>query len=153
MINIISWMAVLLPLFLIKLGESRRHKKITILFEYLRSYVTSNEFIFVSWWWKEMTNSVASFFLSRKEKFMRRFTGSYVTNTCDNSGQIFLLEINIDDSLFVLINIYNANNQPTNQSDQNSHWFRWNSWLCWWHSKQKYNFKVIISSVFSMNSM
>ena len=39
-------MAVLLLLFLIKLGESRRRKKITISFEYLRSYVTSNEFAF-----------------------------------------------------------------------------------------------------------
>ena len=59
-----------------------------------------------------MTNSVARFFLSRKEKFMRSFTGSYITKKCDNSGRILLLEINIDDSLFVLINIYNANNQP-----------------------------------------
>ena len=30
---------------------------------------------------------------------------------CDNSGQILLIEINIDDTLFVLINIYNANNE------------------------------------------
>ena len=31
---------------------------------------------------------------------------------CDNSRRILQLEINIDDSLFVLINIYNANNEP-----------------------------------------
>ena len=34
-----------------------------------------------------------------------------INKKCDNSGRILLLEINIDDSLFVLINIYNANNE------------------------------------------
>ena len=34
-----------------------------------------------------------------------------INKKCDNYGQILLLEINIDDRLFVLINIYNANNE------------------------------------------
>ena len=35
-----------------------------------------------------------------------------INKKCDNSGRILLLERNIDDSLFVLTNIYNANNEP-----------------------------------------
>ena len=65
-----------------------------------------------------MRNSVACFFLSRNN-YMRSFTGFDVTKKfkiinkkCGNSGRTSLLEINIDDSLFVLINIYNANNEP-----------------------------------------
>ena len=65
-----------------------------------------------------MTNSVACFFLPRNN-YVRSFTGFYVTKRfkiinkkCGNSGRTSLLEINIDDSLFVLINIYNANNEP-----------------------------------------
>ena len=30
----------------------------------------------------------------------------------DNSERILLLDLHIDDSLFALINIYNANNEP-----------------------------------------
>ena len=50
---------------------------------------------------------------------MRSFTGFDVTKKfkiinkkCGNSGRLLLLEIDIDDSLFVLINIYDANNEP-----------------------------------------
>ena len=32
-----------------------------------------------------------------------------INKKCDNYGRILLLEINIDDSLFMLVNIYNAN--------------------------------------------
>ena len=35
-----------------------------------------------------------------------------IIKKCHNSEGILLLEINIDDSLFVLINIYDANNEP-----------------------------------------
>ena len=35
-----------------------------------------------------------------------------INKKCHNSGRILLLERNIDDSLFVLTNIYNANNEP-----------------------------------------
>ena len=65
-----------------------------------------------------MRNSVACFFLSRNN-YMRSFTGFDVTKKfkiinkkCGNSGRLLLLEIDIDDCLFVLINIYNANNEP-----------------------------------------
>ena len=34
-----------------------------------------------------------------------------INKKCDNSGRILLLEINIDDSVFLLISIYNANNE------------------------------------------
>ena len=34
-----------------------------------------------------------------------------INKKCDYYGRILLLEINIDDSSFVLINIYNANNE------------------------------------------
>ena len=34
-----------------------------------------------------------------------------INKKCDYNGRILLLEINIDDRLFVLINIYNANNK------------------------------------------
>ena len=35
-----------------------------------------------------------------------------INNKYDNSERILLVEINIDNNLFVLINIYNANNKP-----------------------------------------
>ena len=60
-----------------------------------------------------------AFFLSRKTNSCWVLIVYYgtkkteVTNKkCGNFGRILLLEINIDDNLFVLINIYNANNEP-----------------------------------------
>ena len=35
-----------------------------------------------------------------------------INKKCDNCWRILLLEVNIDGSLFVLINIYNTNNEP-----------------------------------------
>ena len=34
-----------------------------------------------------------------------------INKKCDNSGRILLLKIDIDDSVFLLIRIYNANNE------------------------------------------
>ena len=77
------------------------------LFEYLESYVTSNGFVLL-----QETHSSMSVFFSRRNKFMRSFNGSYGTKNleiinkkCGNTGRILLLEINIDNSLFSLINV------------------------------------------------
>ena len=65
-------------------------------------------------------NSTASFFFSHGiSNLCGVLIGYYETKKlevinkkCGNSGRTLLLEINIDDSLFVLINIYNTNNEP-----------------------------------------
>ena len=65
-------------------------------------------------------NSTASFFFSHgKSNLCGVLIGYYgtkklevINKKCGNSGRTLLLEINIDDSLFVLINIYNTNNEP-----------------------------------------
>ena len=56
-------------------------------------------------------NSTASFFFSHGKTNGIKKLG-VINKKCDNSGRILLLEVNIDDSIFVLINIYNANNEP-----------------------------------------
>ena len=63
-----------------------------------------------------------------------------INEKCHNYGRILLSEINIDDSLFLLINIYKANNE-SDQLKTLLLWLRWDSWLCWGYSKQKCNFR------------
>ena len=79
--------------------------------------------------------------------------GILVNKKCSNSGRILLLEINTGGSLFVLINIYNANNEPdqlktlTNLGEvlecvgdiQNKNtifwrWFKYNFWFFFWNA-------------------
>ena len=64
--------------------------------------------------------STASFFFSHgKSNLCGVVIGYYgtkklevINKKCGNSGRTLLSEINIDDSLFVLINISNTNNEP-----------------------------------------
>ena len=96
------------------------------LFEYLKSYVATNGFVFLQEtdssirdekkWEDEFRDKL--FFSHRKTNSCGVLIGYYgtkkievINKKCDNYGQILLLEINIDDRLFVLINIYNANNE------------------------------------------
>ena len=95
------------------------------LFEYLMSYVVTNGLVFLQEThltirdekkWEDEFNCKL-FFLMEKQ-IHAVLIGYYGTKKIeviykkfDNSGRILLLEINIDDSLFVLINIYNANNE------------------------------------------
>ena len=97
------------------------------LFEYLMSYVVTNGLVFLQEThltirdekkWEDEFNCKL-FFSHGKTNSCRVLIGHYGTKKIeviykkfDNSGRILLLEINIDDSLFVLINIYNANNEP-----------------------------------------
>ena len=67
----------------------------------------------------KMNLTTSSFFLTEKTNSWGVLIGycgtkkiEVINKKCDNSGRIFLLEINTDDSLFVLINICNANNEP-----------------------------------------
>ena len=96
------------------------------IFEYLKNYVTSNGFIFL----QETHSSVKDEKLWIDEFEGQLFFSHGKTNSCgvaigfvgkkalnilnikrDNLGRILVIEVKIDDSVFVLINIYNANTQ------------------------------------------
>ena len=100
-------------------------KRIKI-FEYLKNYVTSNGFIFL----QETHSSVKDEKLWNDEFEGQLFFSHGKTNSCgvaigfvgtkalnilnikrDNLGRILVIEVKIDDSVFVLINIYNANTE------------------------------------------
>ena len=100
---------------------SKRIKK----FEYLKNYVTSNGFIFL----QETHSSVQDekvwsdefegqlFFSHGKTKSCGvaiGFVGTKVFNilNIEHLGRILVIEVKTDDSVFVLINIYNANTEP-----------------------------------------
>ena len=101
-------------------------KRIKI-FEYLKNYVTSNSVIFL----QETHSSVKDEKLWNDEFEGQLFFSHGKTNSCgvaigfvgtkalnilnitsDNLGRILVIEVKIDDSVFVLINIYNANTEP-----------------------------------------
>ena len=81
-----------------------------------------SEQTFVSEWWKETKRWIqrqVAFFFHGKVNSSGVLIGYYVTKHLDiinkrfdNSGWILLLETNVVDSLFVLIIIYNANDEP-----------------------------------------
>ena len=98
-------------------------KRINI-FEYLKSYVTSNGFVFL----QETHSSLKDEKLWIDEFKGQLFFSHGKTNSCsvavgfvgkralnilnikrDNLGRILVIEVKIDDSVFKLINIYNAN--------------------------------------------
>ena len=96
------------------------------MFEYLKSYVTANGFIFVQEMhscindeikWRDEINGEL-FFSHRKINSCVVAIGFYGSKTIeqinkisDKSGRIILAEATIDDTVFVLINIYNANTE------------------------------------------
>ena len=101
-------------------------KRIKI-FEYLKNYVTSNGFIFL----QEIHSSVEDekvwsdefegqlFFCHGKINscgVVIGFVGTKALNILNikrnNLGRILVIEVKTDDSVFVLINIYNANTEP-----------------------------------------
>ena len=83
-----------------------------------KSYVTSNGFIFI----QEIQSSVRDEKM-RNDEFGGQLFSHGKTNSCgtkalnilnirsDNLGRILVIEVRIDDSVFVLINIYNANTE------------------------------------------
>ena len=92
--------------------------------EYLKNYVTSNGFIFL----QETHSSVIDEKIWNDEFEGQLFFSHGKTNSCgvaidfvgtkalnilnikrDNLGPILVIDVKIDDSVFVLINIYNAN--------------------------------------------
>ena len=98
-------------------------KRINI-FEYLKSYVTSNGFVFL----QETHSSLKDERLWIDEFKGQLFFSHGKTNSCsvavgfvgkralnilnikrDNLGRILVIKVKIDDSVFKLINIYNAN--------------------------------------------
>ena len=100
-------------------------KRIKI-FEYLKNYVTSNGFIFL----QEPHSSVKDEKIWNDEFEGQLFFSHGKTNSCgvaigfvgtkalnilntkrDDLGRILAIEVKIDDSVFVLINIYNANTE------------------------------------------
>ena len=96
------------------------------LFEYLKSYVTGNGFIFL-----QETHSCINDEIKWRDEFNGELFFSHgKTNSCgvaigfygsktieqinkisDKSGRILLVEATIDDTVFVLINIYNVNTE------------------------------------------
>ena len=101
-------------------------KRIKI-FEYLKNYVTSNGFILI----QETHSSITDEKIWNDEFERQLFLSHGKTNYCgfvaigfvgtkvlnilnirrDNLGRILVIEVKIDDSVFVLINIYNANTE------------------------------------------
>ena len=96
-------------------------KRIKII-EYLKNYVTSNGFIFL----QETQSSIKDEKIWNDEFKGQLFFSHGKTNSCgvaigfvgtkhnirrDNLGRILVIEVKIDDSVFVLINIYNANTE------------------------------------------
>ena len=96
------------------------------LFEYLKSYVATSGFVFLQEthssirdekkWEDEFRGKL--FFSHGKTNSCGVLIGYYATKKievinkkCDNYGRSLLLKINIEDRLFVLTNIYNANNK------------------------------------------
>ena len=96
------------------------------IFEYLKNYVTSNGFIFL----QETHSSVKDEKLWNDEFEGQLFFSHGKTNSCgvaigfvgtkalnilnirrDNLGGILVIKVKIDDSVFLLINIYNANTE------------------------------------------
>ena len=96
------------------------------IFEYLKNYVTSNGVIFL----QETHSSVKDEKLWNDEFERQLFFSHCKTNSCgvaigfvgakalnilnitrDNLGSILVIEVKIDDSVFVHINIYNANTE------------------------------------------
>ena len=94
------------------------------IFEYLKNYVTSNGFIFL----QETQSSVKDEKIWNDEFEGRLFFSHGKTNSCgaaigfvgtkalnilnirrDNLGRILVIEVKIDDSVYILINIYSAN--------------------------------------------
>ena len=100
-------------------------KRIKII-EYLKNYVTSNGFIFL----QETQSSIKDEKIWNDEFKGQLFFSHGKTNSCgvaigfvgtkalnilnirrDNLRRILVIEVKIDDSVFVLINIYNANTE------------------------------------------
>ena len=96
------------------------------IFEYLNNYITSNSFIFL----QETDSSVKDEKIWNDEFEEQLFFSHGKTNSCgiatglvgtkdlnilktkrDNLGCILVIEVKIDDSVFVLLNIYNANTE------------------------------------------
>ena len=76
---------------------------------------------FVCEWWREIEKWIQrqTFFPDRKTNSCGILIGCYgnikleiINKKCDNPERILSLEINTDDSLWLLISIYNANNEP-----------------------------------------
>ena len=109
-------------------------KRIKI-FDYLKNYVTSNGFIFL----QETHSSVKDEKLWIDEFEGQLFFSHGKTNSCGvaigfvgkkalnilnikhNLGRILVIEVKIDDSVFVLINIYNANTESEQLHTLNKH--------------------------------
>ena len=106
--------------------EIQTSQKRIKLFEYLKSYVATNGFVFLQEthpsirdekkWKDEFRGRL--FFSHGKTNSCGVLIGYYgtkkikvINKKCDKYGRILILEINIEDRHFVLINIYNANNE------------------------------------------
>ena len=96
------------------------------LFEYLKSYVTGNGFIFLQETHSCIKDEIklrdefnGELFFSHGKtnsygvaiSFYRSKTMEQTNKISDKSGRILLVEETIDDTVFVLINIYNANTE------------------------------------------
>ena len=106
--------------------EIQTSQKRIKLFENLKSYVATNGFVFLQEthpsirdekkWKDEFRGRL--FFSHGKTNSCGVLIGYYgtkkikvINKKCDKYGRILILEINIEDRHFVLINIYNANNE------------------------------------------
>ena len=109
-----------------KINKALPHLNCIYLF-YCNNYNDKNFMIimnsnkFVCEWWREIEKWIQrqTFFPDRKTNSCGILIGCYgnikleiINKKCDNPERILSLEINTDDSLWLLISIYNANNKP-----------------------------------------
>ena len=96
------------------------------MFEYLKSYLTGNGFIFLQEthscinneiMWSDKCNGELFFSYGKTNScgvaigFYGPKTIEQINKTSDKSGRILLVEATVDDTVFVLINIYNTNTE------------------------------------------
>ena len=120
------------------------------MFEYLKTYVTVNGFLFL-----QEKHCCINDEIKRRDEFNGELFFSHgKVNSCEaaivfygskaieqinkiseKSGRILLVGATIDGTLFVLINIYNSNTVSTRNSFRSSKYYRQSKR----HSKQKYS--------------
>ena len=84
------------------------------LFEYLKNFISNNGFMFL----QEAYSAVFDFFSQGHSNscrvaigFLGNMNFNVLSKIQDNDGRILILDVQIDDAAFLLINLYNANKE------------------------------------------
>ena len=84
------------------------------LFEYLKNFISNNGFMFL----QEAYSAVFDFFSQGHSNscrvaigFLGNMNFNVLSKIQDNDGRILILDVQVDDAAFLLINLYNANKE------------------------------------------